>query len=238
MKKLLWVLLAFASLWVPLARAAEHPAIHGMLAFGREHIYLSHLPMFHSPHDYQAIAEAELESAVKANFVADQARHVGQNVYTLVPQQTFLLPDKMRASQTFKASLYRGHFERGGVVIARNVNVKIKQVVYFKRFDASAAKPDALSYLLFGHENELFMAHLIVAKPNFDHVMAVDVPWLNVKTLLEKAPYIVAQGQQSDGEPLPKVGGVSMRAAQDEGSVELDLTPLREIYLEFDDLAG
>ena len=45
---------------------ADVPTTHGMLLFGNETVYASHLPMFHSPHDYQLILELDLEGV--ANF--------------------------------------------------------------------------------------------------------------------------------------------------------------------------
>lgn len=40
----------------------EKPNFHGMVLIGEERAYLSHLPMFHSPHDYQAVFEVTLTS--------------------------------------------------------------------------------------------------------------------------------------------------------------------------------
>jgi hypothetical protein len=38
----------------------DEPATHGMAVIGQKSVFLSHLPMFGSPHDYQVIVEAEL----------------------------------------------------------------------------------------------------------------------------------------------------------------------------------
>ena len=40
----------------------EEPNFHGMVLVGEKRAYLYHLPMFHSPHDYQAIFEVSLTS--------------------------------------------------------------------------------------------------------------------------------------------------------------------------------
>ena len=40
----------------------EKPNFHGMVLVGEKRPYLYHLPMFHSPHDYQAIFEVSLTS--------------------------------------------------------------------------------------------------------------------------------------------------------------------------------
>ena len=40
----------------------EQPNFHGMVLIGDKRAYLYHLPMFHSPHDYQAVFEVSLTS--------------------------------------------------------------------------------------------------------------------------------------------------------------------------------
>lgn len=151
--------------------AQDRASVHGMLVFGKERVYLSHLPMFHNPHDYQAIVEAELPAAAKDAYLRDRAAHPEESVYTLVPER-FVLPEMMSQPRPFAAELYRGHFERGGVPIAKVAVTRIKRVVHFRRFDPGATHPARLQYLAFGAEGEeTFLAHLITARPDFDHVV-------------------------------------------------------------------
>ena len=51
----------------------DPPAIHGMLMVGTQTIFLSHLPMFHRPHDYQVILEVGLQAA-SSNPQMDRSR--------------------------------------------------------------------------------------------------------------------------------------------------------------------
>src|SRR4051812_40110713 len=95
-------------------------ATHGMLIFGKSQIYLSPLPMFHRPHDYQAIFHVSLPVDVEAAFVEDERQHPEQTVYTLVPQ-AFSLPELAVRPFPFQATIYRGHFERGGTPILSGV---------------------------------------------------------------------------------------------------------------------
>ena len=53
--------------------ANERPGFHGMVLVGERRAYLSHLPMFMSPHDYQAIFEVTLTSG-GADVVDDYVR--------------------------------------------------------------------------------------------------------------------------------------------------------------------
>ncbi|WP_374080288.1 hypothetical protein [Bdellovibrio bacteriovorus] len=149
---------------------SDPASIHGMLLFGKSQIYLSHLPMFHSPHDYQVILKAELSTQGK-NAYLESLKSSSETVYTLVPE-SFNLPEMIKHPHSFKAQIYKGHFERGGVLIAENVTVNI-QVLYFKKFASSESKPLQGSYLLFGNKEEQFLAHLITTKPDFDQIVQV-----------------------------------------------------------------
>jgi hypothetical protein len=78
---------------------------------------------------------------------------------------------------SFKArSIFRGHLERDdNVPILQDVEVSVKRVIHFREFDPRAEKPLQLEYLLFGKGQELFLAHLITAPPDFDQILAVKV---------------------------------------------------------------
>lgn len=89
--------------------AADQPAIHGMLMVGGSNIYLSHLPMFHSPHEYQAIVQADLGEAGNSVYLEDRKNHPTENIYTLQPQEKFVLPEMIQNPTTFPAKIYRGH---------------------------------------------------------------------------------------------------------------------------------
>jgi hypothetical protein len=72
--------------------AGDRPATHGMLMVGSQQIYLSHLPMFHGPHDYQVIVEADLGQAGNGVYLEDRKSHPSEKIYTLWPQEAFVLP--------------------------------------------------------------------------------------------------------------------------------------------------
>jgi len=136
---------------------------------------LSHLPMFHQPHDYQIIVEADLPNNARQIYLQDQVDHPEQTLYTIAPSENFVLPDEVQNLKAFHATLYRGHFERGGIPIAEDIVVQIKRVIYFNHFDPQAVRPDQLTYFIFGHPGEMFMAHRIVAKPDFDQIAEVQL---------------------------------------------------------------
>jgi hypothetical protein len=219
------------------AWGADRPAIHGMLIFGKDTIYLSHLPMFHQPHDYQVIVEATLETSAQQIYLQDRASHPEQLLYTIEPLEKFVLPDEMQNLKSFQATLFRGHFERGGVPIAENISIKVTSVVYFNHFDPQAAKPDTLTYLLFGHPGEQYLAHWIVAKPDFDQIASVEFDAYQDQAQSSKQPYRFAlQTGYGDDKPLEDADA-SIQVLDGSASDVFHLISFKEIYLEFDDLS-
>lgn len=150
---------------------SDRPAVHGMLMFGQSKIYLSHLPMFHNPHDYQAILEVEISAEGKAAYERS-LKASDEKVYTLVPE-SFVLPTMIKNPTAFKAQIYKGHFEREGDLIADKVAVEIKKIVYVKKFNPKEVKPQTGNYILFGNEKEQFLAHSITVKPDFDQIIKI-----------------------------------------------------------------
>lgn len=155
----------------------DKPDVHGMLVVGEETVFLSHLPMFDHPHhDYQVILQvsfAQPSGDPQAVYVNDRRAHPETRIYTLVPER-FVLHELVSTDperpprRSFRATVFRGHFERGGTSILENVEVNVERVVHFRRFEP-------LAYLLFGDGEEHFLAHLITKPPDFDQVLSVQV---------------------------------------------------------------
>ena len=126
----------------------DPPSVHGMFLFGNDKIYLSHLPMFHSPHDYQAILEVELSQSTKEIYLQSKKSNPSKTVYTLVPE-VFVLPEMINNPRPFKAKIFQGHFERGGTSITESITVKISEVIYFKKIDPNNSHPETVKYNIF-----------------------------------------------------------------------------------------
>lgn len=207
--------------------SADKPSTHGMLVFGSKgKVYVSHLPMFHTPHDYQLIAELELPEKAKAIYLGSIAANPAEPVYTLVPE-TFVLPEMVAHPKPFGASLVRGHFERGGTEIASEITVKLGRILHFRKFDPQAQRPALATYLLFGTAEESFVAHFISARPDFDHVARVNTSLVSK----EKALVIVSE-RLEDLKPMPMPSRLEFSSELGPVSVQ----PVKEIYLEFGDL--
>ena len=166
---------------------------HNMLVVGEKTVFLSHLPMFKeedgegklvvTPHRFQVVLEAAFMSGNSAQpqtaYAADRREHQDTKIYMLNPRETFKLAELVaaRPRRSFKARVFRGHFEReGNVAVLDGVDVTVKNVVHFHEFDPKAARPGKLEYFIFGKGDELFMAHLITSPPDFDQVVAVELP--------------------------------------------------------------
>jgi hypothetical protein len=165
-----------------------------MLVVGERTLFLSHLPMFdgldktkqafRSPHRYQVILEATLANQgkdVTNLYFKDRQSNPKTRIYTLNPAEfvithLFTPRDKPRLTM-FNAIVFRGHLEHGGTPIPglEKTSVRATRVVHGRMFDPLAKKPGELEYILFGKGTELYVAHAIVAPPDFDHVLSVKV---------------------------------------------------------------
>ena len=224
-----------------------------MLVVGEQSVYLSHLPMFMSPHDYQVILEATFTKAgddPQGKYVADR-RQSGAKVYTL-PPESFVLPDLVETGPdgqprrtSFRGDVIRNHFERPNTQPARvsqGVTVGVKNVVYFQKFDPDAYQPPALTYLLFGTPSELFLAHAITSPPDFDHVLAAKVSGHQfTDEELRKAVRIAFPGRASTPASCLKEGErltaeATLAGASD--SMPLEVEVGTQFYLEINELRG
>jgi hypothetical protein len=161
----------------------QHPphdhGVHGMLLFGEDVLYLSHLPMFMTMHDHQVILEVTLtgdQEDAHTIYRADR-RDTGERVYTLVPEPFSL--QRLGAAgadalRSFQGTIHRGHFEKqGNKAILTDVTVTVVNVIHFRTFDPHATPLPELGYVLFGRGNELYLAHLISKAPDFDQIVRV-----------------------------------------------------------------
>jgi hypothetical protein len=216
---------------------------HNMFAFGREVVFLSHLPMFMAPHDAQLILEVTLESAggsLLEFWSRERESHPDERVYTMMPEKfalssLYLGDPPPRGS--FRARFFRGHLERGGAVIPElaNVEVRVTRVVYARRFD-QGGKPEELTYLLFGRGAEIFVAHRISEPPDFDQILSVELAGsplddedmkVGVEVVLPDRPN-TAKERLRDGSGAIARGHVT-GAHQ---FLSLELTSVHELYFE------
>lgn len=229
-----------------------------MLLFGAGPVYLSHLPMYHCPHHFQVLLEAELPAGALDTLTADRARH-GDGQYTFDPDPfpiAELEPgsDGVPARTTLTGTVFRGHFERGGTPIVKGVPVTVR-VVWFRDLEEAAASGDGLPYLCFGRGEQVFLAHELTTRPNFDQVLAVRFVPGTVRTQVgHPLDDDVAELRFARAQPVSfgRDDGVDRRLHDGEvatGLFRLTRSPSaargfsvgveveRELYLEIDELA-
>lgn len=147
----------------------DPPGFHGMLFFGQgDSFYISHLPMFHKPHDYQAIVEVRLKDDVKAKYQAELKRKGGY--FTFSPEGNFVLPEQVIAKKPINGTLVQGHFERGGSELL-TTDLELVRVVFYKKINPNDKKPAKEKYIIFGKGDEYFMAHEVFQRPNVDEII-------------------------------------------------------------------
>ena len=191
MRVTLVVLLACGSHTAPPPIAHAH-GVHGMVVFGRDHLFASHLPLYHAPHDWQVILEVAPDAVSEPgrapvarggertdNDIAAKWRaELGDAPLVTFEPEPFdlirLAPDAADPLRDVSGTVYRGHFERGGTAWQK-VRLHIERVLLFRKVDphGSAAKSD---YFAFGDGAESYLVHAIGARPDVDEIYATTTP--------------------------------------------------------------
>lgn len=143
------------------------PGQHGMVLFGEGGaLYLSHIPMFRRPHDYQAVfAVAAKSGALPAD--------IGSRLYTFLPDACSL-DDLLRGGQrSLRGQLYQGSFERPDARLLGPARFAITRVLLSRQLSAQLAAQPALSYFAFPAGQRVFLVHAIGPAPSFDQLVSV-----------------------------------------------------------------
>lgn len=169
----------------PNARVAVDPTVatHGQLMLGPSILY--HLPVFMTdpwshPHNFQVALEVALPPDARAAIEADQAAHPN-SIYTAVPPvfaQTSLVidvPGHPRKDAFGELVVFRNHFERPSRVAIAQARAEIMRVLHFRELAPDLPKPPELAYAVFGDSDDLFLAHLLSAPPDFDQVLKIEL---------------------------------------------------------------
>jgi len=217
----------------------EAPGFHGMLVLGAERIYASHLPMFTPQHRYQGIWQVTFGEEGDQVYRDAQAANDGV-IFTLAPNETFRLPELVGPRGSFRADVYLGHFERPGHrKLLDDVIVTLQQQVHWHPFLPEHARPEQLTYTLFGNGEETYLAHWISAAPDYDQIVKVTAGSSNPLPALAQ----VVVPDRDDTQALRPGEGISVLILQDRGAgapirvVPTDLTVDAELYLEQGELS-
>ena len=135
--------------------------------------------MFTNPiHRYQAVFEVELNEAGNEIYQKDRAQS-GSELYSFSPSKKFTMPG-LKEGDAFPAVLFRGHLELSGVELVQ-VEIIIKWVIHFHRFDESSTRPSDLTYFVVPSKKagKSFVFHWITTPTQgfkspadqFDHIL-------------------------------------------------------------------
>lgn len=204
-----------AALLISSLAQADPPSVHGMLLFGNQSDYASHLPMFHSPHDYQLILKLKLTDAPGAGVLATYRSHQarGETLFTIEPEVMDLTQVINGDKKTFRAQLYLGHFERGGKPIGK-IQVGVEKIVFSSKLKPSSPATRFHEHLLFGQDGEYFVAHLIQGKPSFDLIASASRPSLPDSALPATLRTLSTDGIPHEGSALQGSSGQTMSTVQ------------------------
>lgn len=243
--------------------AGRDPAgTHGMVLFGEEAAYLSHLPMFMSPHHCQALFEVTLTavgSDPMALYLRDRKAHGTQfKMYSFRPKDRFVLTDldspdaEHPRLNSFEGSIFRGHFEPGhaheqqGSLVngLDHVVAHVTNVVLFRKLDPHAEALPLLEYVIFGKGQELFLAHVITRPPDFDQILGAKADGHQfTDEELRHGVAVTFSGRanteaQKINEQEQLLGQVQVAAENGPAVIQLTVQAGTEFYFETDDLSN
>jgi hypothetical protein len=200
------------------ARSASYGQ-HGMVLFGgKDALFASHLPMFHAPHDAQVVLEIDIGDAKIAQAVR-MALQAKPNLWTLNPE-AFALSDLRNGKlASFQAELVRGHFERGGEMMFKAVQVQVKRVIFQAMLSSLNSTKSFANYQIVAVDDTAFMFKHIDQRPDFDHIVRLDLT--GKKSLTESIPIVlklpIAGVDQPSSERLQALldqAGVAAKVAE------------------------
>jgi hypothetical protein len=214
--KILALLFVACATTPPRPAPVEHPSVHGMLLFGKGPLYVSHLPLYHAPHDWQIVSPVTVGTEVVSKVSAG-------GLFTIEPER-FALSRARSAGFAFDATVYQGHFERGGQKLSDARFVVGKPIVE-RQLDST--QPHAGRYVVFGARADArYAAHLIGGRPDFDQIVRVEIT-----------------GPAPDGDEVT-VGGDATKPLDVGATVDADwkgraiqMHVVEQVYLETGDLS-
>jgi hypothetical protein len=188
-------LLSLLSLSAPQPQP-ERMGTHGMVLFGGgEETFLSHIPMFHRPHDLQLVMAVQL-----AHPSWSSAPSFSEEGHTFVPEKLDLTELAEGRLTAFTGTVFRGNFEADGQPLFKDVTVTVKRLLVREWLPQEAKAPQGAAYWLVGSKRRAFLVHVITAPPDFDQIVLAQLPgvvWPRTgaaRRVMLPRPLVVADG--------------------------------------------
>jgi len=215
--------------------SAPRTGVHGMLLFSDgQSLFASHLPMFHVPHDVQLLLRLEPKSSVAREELIRQLSD-SPGYWTLEPE-VMDLNAVTTGNQTFKASLYQGHFERGGTQKYADVRFS-SELLFFAELQPEPA--NELTYRLLGcdepNASGCFYFLQIQGRPGADQLLRIaPKPGLTKPALSKPGLSKTALPKTLGFKRSP--GQTHVTPAQIAAMLGMSPTEVSELYLETGEL--
>jgi hypothetical protein len=179
----------------PQPRSGGHVGVHGMNLFGSgdatSKLYLSHIPLYDSPHNLQVIVEVKIASGVPDG----QAQFATRN-FTVRPSSAFSLDDLAQGTlHSITGNVFMGNFESGGSQAFRSVKFDVQRVIFQHGLSNTMPSTSTLDYIAVGTPTQAFLVHVIDAAPNYEQIVHI------------KAPPMLDSLALETGTPVRVVGG-------------------------------
>lgn len=166
-KSLLLFYSMFSLLNLAPAQATEPHLIgsHGMVLINDKQAgsFISHLPLYRSPHNYQIIYKVQLPREVPIE------RLVSNGMVTVLPDKFDLNRLINGESFTLNAKFFHGHFERGGQ-LSHTAKLTFVSAVLVKKVAPTLRNNNARLYTVAINSNKAIFAHIIQPSPSFDAI--------------------------------------------------------------------
>lgn len=160
---------------------------HGQLFFGKGPFYISHLPLWVQPHNFQAIYEVDFPNNAEGRALKEAyLKHADKGYATFNPDEVFRIPEFNCAvglgARVMAGELFADHFERGGKSLG-SLTLEVKRRIYYRELpllpeDSGSSKDAEVSgeYFVFGEGSQFYAARVIDKRPAVDHIVPLEDP--------------------------------------------------------------
>lgn len=173
----------------------EYMGVHGMVLVNHNSDLLaSHLPMYRKPHNAQVIYKIDSKEQALIYLVRDA------DMVTIEPE-TFNLQRLIRGEKiTLKANVYVGHFERGGMLTYKDVEISFAEQVYLRMLEdlPPATKLQRYDAVPLNNGSRL-LVHQIQSAPSYDQLILL---YDDVSCLTQ---FYASSGVPKEGEAFNKL---------------------------------
>lgn len=206
-----------ASAWLAAAPPpGGHMGVHGMLVFGTN--LMSHIPMFHVPHDYQIIMDVQLKHPQ-----LPEGQNHGGKLHTFVPDK-FSLGDLLNGQlKSFRGTLFEGNFEaEGSKPLLENVTAEVKTILRSEHLDQHSQGPQELEYIAYGTPQDAYLIHPIHGDADFDQLLGVKIEGGTLKAEdLAKGLRVTVPDHRNKVEDRLQPGRASLEVRTPDGPLSL-----------------